>query len=36
MCVLSGHSEGVVLKWTLVSGLSGFEMVVVVEETCAP
>ena len=36
MCVLSGHAQGVVLKWTLVSGLVGFEMVVVVEETFAP
>ena len=37
MRVLRGHWENVVLKWILVSGLSGFEMVVVVvEETFAP
>ena len=37
VCVLSGHTESVVLKWILASGLVGFEVALVMEEqTCAP
>ena len=32
MCVLSGHAEGFVLKWILVSW-SGFEVALVMEES---
>ena len=31
--VLSGHAEGVVLKWTLASCLVGFEVALAMEES---